>query len=216
MRLKAFQYLLNVSRWRFNPSTGKTTSNRPLKLNTLVDSQKSNRSRNNSLERIGERVAMLCCAAGLLCSPLFSACTNEEETSQETTKNVPGTIDWACYDYGAECICHGLDIESNPSSSSYRANLCLSFSCCMVFPDDMGQWRCECANLGVSCEEEASQKDSASVVPICPPNVDNTSAQDCATLQEKCNDEYLKGNHLAGCCDGLTCRENSQGVLICQ
>jgi len=122
-------------------------------------------------------------------------------------------FEWVCFEGDISCWCTEVGPGRNVDSSEPEVLACSSFTCCLYAADAQRGGECECENLATDCQAEASSRPGTVVVPTCP--VGEVDLSRCAASGVNCREDFLEQEHLLGCCPGLTCQMNAEGVPVC-
>lgn len=139
------------------------------------------------------------------CSDSDSGDDGDDESSQYR---------YVCFEGATSCWCPELGPGDIADSSEPEVLACRPFSCCLYEASaEPGSRDCECEDLATDCQAEASSRPGTTVVPTCPPGEIDTSR--CAASGVNCREDFLQEQNLLGCCPGLTCQMNAEGVPVC-
>jgi hypothetical protein len=121
-----------------------------------------------------------------------------------------GEARWVCFEGTLDCRCWDVSDGTQVDSSEPEVLACRAFNCCLL-DTDYGQ--CICEDLNTDCQAEANSRPGTAVVPTCPPGDIDLSR--CAGSGVNCREDFLQTQNLVGCCPGLTCLMNAEGVPVC-
>jgi len=155
------------------------------------------------LRRSGRSGAMFLGVGLMWVANLACSTTRDEEA---------GEVRWKCFERANDCYCFELRPGSDARSIDPEVLVCRAFNCCLHAPGD-GAPDCTCEDLTTDCQAEASSRPGTTVVPQCPLEVDLSR---CAASGINCRDDFLQERGLLGCCPGLACLANTEGVPVCQ
>jgi len=183
------------------------------------------------VRRPGSVVALGCCIA---CFAFGASCSSETSPYDD--------VPWTCFEDQQSCECYGGTLAEGAHDDRAPTTGCAPvLDCCFVVNDGKGGYQCLCIETppdepdsgaagaagtngeggqgtGLSaaarCTRAATEYDTTEVVTHCPPVTLDTSAV-CAQIFEACDSEYLKQNGLIACCDGLACKTDPNGQLVC-
>src|SRR5262249_12078643 len=132
-----------------------------------------------------------------------------------------GSLRWDCFPSsdGARCSCRGSPASSATLAPGSMAcdlwNCCLQEEITPQFPGDAVA-SCDCFDATGSCDAERAARPGSRVVPTCP-NLEGQARTYCAPAGVSCDRTYLQMHEYSnGCCDGLVCDRNSDGVPTCR
>ena len=137
-------------------------------------------------------------------------------------------MNWECYetletDAGTlvSCDCQALEPGASllpplPSTTTEvdMVTACAADSCCLFFQAGYDS-TCHCENFAASCAAEAASRPGSQAVATCPPG-SSPPPPACSSPGENCSASYLAQTGHEGCCAGLTCAANADGVMTCQ
>jgi len=166
---------------------------------------------------------------------LAGSCTSESSPYDD--------VPWVCFQDATSCTCFGgvrAKDRTDPRPSTQSCDV-EALDCCFVIEQGKDGFDCICietppdesetgaAGAGsgsggegdggalspaARCTRAATDYDTTEVVPHCPPiTLDHAAV--CSVIFESCDPKYLKDNGLIACCDGLACRQDPNGQLVC-
>ena len=123
---------------------------------------------------------------------------------------------WFCQEYNSDCECSSF--PSGTTLGGYNeVDRCGAYDCCMYsngVTEDV-EATCTCLITEATCEQEAATRPGAEVVATCPPGAEPVEVL-CAANGESCRSDYLRQKGFEGCCEGTLCRQDANGIPICQ
>jgi hypothetical protein len=142
--------------------------------------------------------------ASWLLAVLMGSCGGDDE---------PPARRWDCFEYGSACGCTALGPNDSVQSSGREVARCESYPCCYVTGSGTDA-TCDCDQT-TACDTEVASRRDAERVDSCPPPAEQEPIR-CAAEGENCRMTYLDEQALEGCCSGLLCMPNAEGVPLCQ
>jgi hypothetical protein len=160
-------------------------------------------------------VQRLVAVAGLLVGAL--ACddsSSDDDDDDDDDDDNTSAYHFECYESATSCRCFEVGPGSDVVSTDPEVLACRAFGCCLHDTGATpGTRDCECEDLTTDCQAEASSRPGTVVVPSCPPGGVDLSR--CAGSGTNCREDFLAERNLLGCCPGLTCQMNAEGVPVC-
>jgi len=120
---------------------------------------------------------------------------------------------WDCFEHRNACGCIALGPMDSVASSGRAVARCETYACCYVTGSGTDA-TCDC-DQSSACDTEVGSRRDAERVASCPPP-DEQEPVRCAAEGENCRASYLMEQRLEGCCGGLLCAPNAEGVPLCQ
>jgi hypothetical protein len=120
---------------------------------------------------------------------------------------------WDCFEYRNACGCIALGPSDSVASSGREVARCESYACCYLTGSGTDA-SCDC-DQSTACDSEVESRRDAERVASCPPPAEQEPVR-CAAEGENCRASYLSEQRLEGCCSGLLCEPNDEGVPLCQ
>ncbi len=136
---------------------------------------------------------------------------DEDDADDESTYE-----NWFCQDNDSDCSCRALP-RGRMAAGSDEVDQCGAYDCCLFTDEetDDALATCGCFSTNATCEQEAAARPGSVVTTTCPPGAQQPTVA-CAPQGTSCRSDYLRQNALEGCCDGTLCREDANGVPVCQ
>jgi hypothetical protein len=158
--------------------------------------------------------AILVALAGLVgfiasCSDTRYGGDDDDEDGDEGNPSSSGA--WMCIESDTQCDCEPL--VPGADSGSARRDACYVGNCCLLSNPGTRSASCTCFDFEGRCEAEARSRQDTRAVERCPPGAAPAA---CAAAGENCRPEYLEQQGLRGCCEGMLCRPNVEGVPVCE
>jgi hypothetical protein len=153
--------------------------------------------------------ASLTCLFGLV-----AACSGSNSDDDEDDGSGGGSngFEWVCFEGDFSCWCAEVGQGRMVGSSDPEVLACRAFTCCLYVADPEGG-DCDCEDLTTDCQAEASTRPGTVAIPACPPGPVDLSR--CAASGINCREDFLQQEGLLGCCPGLTCQLNAEGIPVC-
>ena len=139
-----------------------------------------------------------------VCALLASSCGGDDDGPSRR---------WDCFEYRNACRCIALGPNDSVASSGRAVTRCESYPCCYVTGTGTDA-SCDC-DQSSACDTEVESRRDAERVASCPPPGEEEPVR-CAAEGENCRASYLSEQRLEGCCGGLLCEPNDEGVPLCQ
>ncbi len=145
-------------------------------------------------------------------TPLPGIDGTREGATSSTGLGVSGKEGWQCSADTRGCSCTWSSSSLVPGAVTH----CVGYRCCLLTePDDGHATSCSCEDLDADCDAEAATRPGTQVVEQCPPADEDPLLEACAEESINCRASYLEEQGLLGCCPGLICKANDDGVSVC-
>jgi hypothetical protein len=157
--------------------------------------------------------ASVTCLFGLVAACAGSNSDGDDEDNAGSGGGGSSGFEWVCFEGATSCWCAQVGPGRHVASSEPEVLACRAFTCCLYVADPTRGGDCNCEDLTTDCQAEASTRPGTVAVPSCPPGPIDLSR--CAASGVNCREDFLQQEGLLGCCPGLTCQVNAEGIPVC-